>query len=98
MPIGESEAGCPRVNLLRLLSRKALDVAELVQRVFPQVDFGREVTVGHLLFDHDVSTGALAKGNPLIRSRDDVEFLWKAVLDRRIHWVVSDHACCATEV
>jgi len=26
--------------------------------------------------------------------REDVEALWQAVLDRKIDWIVSDHACC----
>ena len=93
-----AEAGCARVNLLHLSSRKALEAARLAQEAFPHVDFLQEVTVGHLLLDYDAPTGALAKVNPPIRSREDVEFLWQSVLDRRVDWVVSDHACCATEV
>ena len=53
--------------------------------------------MGHLLLDYDTPAGARAKVNPPIRSRADVEFLWQAVLDRKVDWVVSDHACCATE-
>jgi allantoinase len=68
-----------------------------MQQAFPHVDFRREVTVGHLLLDYDTPAGKHAKVNPPIRSREDVEFLWQAVLDRRVDWVVSDHACCATQ-
>ena len=93
-----AEAECARVNLLHLSSRKALEAAWRVQRAFPTVDFRREVTVGHLLLDYDTPAGALAKVNPPIRSREDVEFLWRAVLDGQVDWIVSDHACCATEV
>jgi allantoinase len=53
--------------------------------------------VGHLLLDYDTPAGARAKVNPPIRSHEDVEFLWQGVLDRKVDWVVSDHACCATE-
>ena len=35
-----------------------------------------------------------AKVNPPIRPREDVEALWQAVLDGKVDWVVSDHACC----
>jgi len=35
--------------------------------------------------------------NPPIRPREDVEFLWGALLDGEIDWVVSDHACCRHE-
>ena len=31
------------------------------------------------------------------RPRADVEALWQAVLDRKIDWIVSDHACCSAE-
>jgi allantoinase len=92
------EAGCASVNLLHLSSRKALEAALTMARVFPQIDFKREVTVGHLLLDVDAPAGAYAKVNPPIRPREDVEFLWRAVLDGQVDWIVSDHACCAEEV
>ena len=38
--------------------------------------------------------GALAKVNPPIRPRADVEYLWEMLLDGKLDWVVSDHACC----
>jgi allantoinase len=91
------EAECANVNLLHLSSRKAMDAALTMQRVFPHIDFRREVTVGHLLLDYDAPAGARAKVNPPIRSREDVEFLWRAVLEGHVDWIVSDHACCATE-
>jgi allantoinase len=91
------ETGCVNVNLLHLSSRKALESAFTMARAFPHVDFRREVTVGHLLLDVDAPTGAHAKVNPPIRPREDVEYLWTAVLDGRVDWVVSDHACCAEE-
>ncbi len=92
------ETGCVNVNLLHLSSRKALEAALAMQQAFPHIDFRREVTVGHLLLDHDAPAAQYAKVNPPIRSRGDVEYLWGAVLDRTVHWIVSDHACCATEV
>jgi allantoinase len=91
------ETGCVNVNLLHLSSRTALDTAMVMARAFPHVDFRREVTVGHLLLDVTAPTGAYAKVNPPIRPREDVEYLWTAVLDGRVDWIVSDHACCAEE-
>src|SRR3989441_5690960 len=90
--------GRVNVNLLHLSSRKALESALTMARAFPHVDFRREVTVGHLLLDVDAPTGAYAKVNPPIRPREDVEYLWKAVLEGKVDWIVSDHACCSTEV
>ncbi len=92
------ETECQNINLLHLSSRKAIEAAMMMAEVFPHIDFRREVTVGHLLLDHDSPPGPYAKVNPPIRSREDVEFLWEAVLDRKIHWIVSDHACCSAEL
>ena len=66
-------------------------------KAFPHVDFRREVTIAHLCLDYDTKVGHLAKVNPPIRSRDDVEFLWEALLDGKLDWVCSDHACCRLE-
>jgi allantoinase len=91
------ETDCLNVNLLHLSSRKAMQAALMMQDLFPHINFRREVTVGHLLLDVDAPTRNLAKVNPPIRPRDDVEFLWEAVLNRQVDWIVSDHACCSME-
>jgi allantoinase len=74
-----------------------MDAALAMQRLFPHVSFKREVTIGHLLLDTSAPAGNLAKVNPPIRPREDVERLWDAVLAGDVDWVVSDHACCAEE-
>jgi allantoinase len=92
-----NETNCLNINLLHLSSRKAMDAALIMQQVFPHVAFRREVTVGHLLLDTGSACAVHAKVNPPIRPRDDVEALWQAVLDRKVDWIVSDHACCSAE-
>ncbi len=92
-----NETSCANVNLLHLSSRKAIEAALTMRDLFPHIDFRREVTVGHLLLDVDAKAGSLAKVNPPIRPRADVERLWEAVLGGDIDWIVSDHACCAHE-
>jgi allantoinase len=92
-----NETNCMNINLLHLSSRKAVDAAWIMQQVFPHIQFRREVTVGHLLLDTDCECAVHAKVNPPIRPREDVEALWQAVLDRKIDWIVSDHACCSAE-
>ena len=92
-----SEAALPNINLLHLSSRKALEAALQMAGVFPHIDFRREVTIGHLLLDTGSPAGAYAKVNPPIRPREDVEFLWHKLLEGKIDWVVSDHACCRHE-
>jgi allantoinase len=91
------ETDCLNINLLHLSSKKAMDAALMMQDVFPHISFKREVTVGHLLLDTDCACGVHAKVNPPIRPRADVEALWRAVLERDVDWIVSDHACCSTE-
>ena len=92
-----NEAALPTINLLHLSSRKALEAALQMQQVFPHIDFRREVTIGHLMLDVNSRAGVLAKVNPPIRPREDVEYLWQQLLAGKIDWVVSDHACCRHE-
>jgi allantoinase len=92
------ETNCVNINLLHLSSRKAVESALIMAKAFPHIDFRREVTCAHLCIDYDVATGVLAKVNPPIRSRADVDFLWSALLDGHIDWVCSDHACCRHEM
>lgn len=91
------ETDCLNINLLHLSGRKALGAALMMQELFPHIQFRREVTVGHLLLDVN-NTTIYAKVNPPIREREDVEYLWQAVLDRKVDWIVSDHACCSQEM
>jgi allantoinase len=92
-----NETALPAINLLHLSSRKALEAALQMARVFPHIDFRREVTIGHLVLDVSSKAGVLAKVNPPIRPREDVEFLWEQLLEGKVDWVVSDHACCRHE-
>ncbi|MDH4190951.1 MAG: dihydroorotase family protein [Betaproteobacteria bacterium] len=91
------ETALPNINLLHLSSRKALTAALQMAGIFPHIDFRREVTIGHLMLDTGSKAGVLAKVNPPIRPREDVEFLWEQLLAGNIDWVVSDHACCRHE-
>jgi allantoinase len=91
------ETECANINLLHLSSRKAMEAALMMQEVFPHINFRREVTVGHLLLDIEAPAGVYAKVNPPIRPREDVEYLWQTVLEGKVDWIVSDHACCSAE-
>jgi allantoinase len=92
-----NEAALPNINLLHLSSRKAVQAALTMAEVFPHIDFRREVTIGHLMLDITSPAAELAKVNPPIRPREDVEFLWDALLAGELDWVCSDHACCRHE-
>ena len=93
-----NETALPNINLLHLSSRKAVQAAMMMAETFPHIDFRREVTIGHLLLDIHSPAAELAKVNPPIRPREDVEFLWQALMEGEIDWVVSDHACCRHEM
>ena len=93
-----NETSMPNINLLHLTSRKAVTAALQMAQVFPHINFRREVTIGHLMLDIDAPTGNYAKVNPPIRPREDVEFLWENLLDGKLDWVCSDHACCKHEM
>ena len=92
-----NETALPTINLLHLSSQKALHAALQMQDIFPHIDFRREVTIGHLMLDIAAKAGVLAKVNPPIRPREDVEYLWEKLLEGKVDWVVSDHACCRHE-
>ena len=93
-----NETALPNINLLHLSSRKAVQAAMMMADVFPHINFKREVTIGHLMLDITSKAAELAKVNPPIRPREDVEFLWQALLEGELDWVVSDHACCRQEM
>jgi allantoinase len=92
------ETALPNINLLHLSGRKAVQAAMMMSETFPHIDFKREVTIGHLMLDIASPAAELAKVNPPIRPRADVEFLWDALLAEELDWVVSDHACCRHEL
>jgi len=92
-----NQVSCP-VNLLHLSSQKAVDAGKDVASRYPQLDFLLEGTLHHLSLSHDMDLGRMAKVNPPIRGKEDVEYLWKSVLDNTIKTVVSDHACITKEI
>ncbi|MGW2339242.1 dihydroorotase [Streptomyces sp. NPDC001661] len=92
-----AETELPNINLLHLSSRKAIEAAMLMAKTFPQVNFRREVTIGHLLANIETASGIGGKVNPPLRPQDDVDALWEHLVAGNIDWVVSDHACCKEE-
>ena len=92
------ETALPNINLLHLSSKKAVQAALMMAEVFPHIDFKREVTIGHLMLDITSKAAERAKVNPPIRPREDVEYMWEALLAGELDWVVSDHACCRQEM
>ncbi len=92
-----SETNCP-VNLLHLSSIDALEAAKESARKFPGLNILLEGTLHHLGLSNDIPYGRLGKVNPPIRSKEDVEALWQAILKGDIRTVVSDSACSSKKI
>lgn len=91
-------ARCP-VNLLHLSSAEALAGGTKARRDYPELDIKLETTLHHLALTYDDKHGIQsAKVNPPIRSRQDVDALWRGVLGGDIDQIVSDHACCLLDM
>jgi dihydropyrimidinase len=83
------KAGAP-INIVHLSSREALDeVRRHRQRTKTPI---RVETCPHYLFLDDASpAGVLAKVNPPIRGRADVDAMWEGIADGSIDTVGTDH-------
>jgi allantoinase len=91
-------AKCP-INLLHLSSAEALAGGLKARSDYPNLDIKLETTLHHLALTYQDKHGIQsAKVNPPIRSKDDVEALWRGVLAGDIDQIVSDHACCTLDM
>ncbi|HEX8969521.1 MAG TPA: dihydroorotase family protein [Chloroflexota bacterium] len=90
---------CP-INLLHLSSAEALQGGQKARLDYPELDVQLETTLHHLALTYETAHGGIESGkvNPPIRSRADVDALWRGVLRGDINQVVSDHACCVLDM
>jgi dihydropyrimidinase len=84
-----SKVGCP-INIVHLSSREALDEARRHRRA-NKAPVYVETCPHYLLLDDVAPAGVLAKVNPPIRSRDDVDALWEGIADGSVTTVGTDH-------
>ncbi|MEM6529850.1 MAG: dihydroorotase family protein, partial [Chloroflexota bacterium] len=87
-------SGLSQVNILHITSIEAMVATLAVQKMYPEIRFGVEVTAGHLLLDTNCPMGPYAKVNPPLRPPYHREYLWDRVLDGTVEWVMTDHANC----
>jgi dihydroorotase (multifunctional complex type) len=92
-----AQAHCP-VNLLHLSSIDALEAGKEAARNNPGLNILLESTLHHLGLSNDIKYGRHGKVNPPIRSREDVEALWQAIMKGDVKTVVSDHACSSKKI
>jgi dihydropyrimidinase/allantoinase len=90
------ETSCP-VNLLHLSSRKAIEAGVDVRTRHPDMDITLETTLHHLALTWETAGDLKSKVNPPIRTQDDQDALWRALIKGDVDTVVSDHACCMEE-
>ena len=50
-----AKANVPNVNILHITCRDAMEAVLQCQKAFPNVNFGREMTAGHLLLNYDMN-------------------------------------------
>jgi dihydropyrimidinase len=83
------KVGCP-INIVHLSSREALDEARRHRRVNAAPVYVE--TCPHYLFLDDAApAGVLAKVNPPVRSRADVDAMWEGVADGSVNTIGTDH-------
>ncbi|HSN49688.1 MAG TPA: amidohydrolase family protein, partial [Bacteroidales bacterium] len=82
-----------RLHILHISTAREL---ELLSNSLPLAEkkITAEVCVHHLWFDDRdyARLGSLIKWNPAIKTKNDKESLWKALLDDRIDIIATDHA------
>ena len=90
------ETSCA-VNFLHLSSRKAIEAGVDVRTRHPEMDITIETTLHHLALTWATAGDLRSKVNPPIRTQDDQDALWRALVKGDVDTVVSDHACCMEE-
>jgi dihydropyrimidinase len=83
------KVGCP-INIVHLSSREALDEARRHRRR-GQAPVYVETCPHYLSLTDDAPAGVLAKVNPPVRGRGDVDALWEGVADGSVTTVGTDH-------
>ena len=83
------KVGCP-INIVHLSSREALNEARRHRRANAAPVYV-ETCPHYLLLDDAAPAGVLAKVNPPVRSRDDVDAMWEGVADGSVTTVGTDH-------
>jgi dihydropyrimidinase len=82
--------GCP-VHIVHLTSQEGLEAIHAARRQYPGVRVSVETCPQYLTVTCDSPAGVLARINPPVKYRADVDALWQALLAGEIDTVGSDH-------
>lgn len=83
------KTGCP-VNIVHLSSREGLEEVRR-QKALREVPLHVETCPHYLHLTRESAAGPLAKVNPPVRSKADVDALWEAVADGTVETIGCDH-------
>lgn len=83
-----------RLHVLHLSTKEELAEIEAWKKKAPELEVTCEVCPHHLFMDTSAyeEHGNLVRMNPPLRSPEDVETMWEALLDGRIAMIATDHA------
>ena len=80
------------IYLVHVSAEEAIEAALASRRRFPEVRLHVETCPHFLVFTYKSDLGSLGKVNPPLRSEEDREALWAAILSGSVDTVASDHA------
>lgn len=86
-----AKAKCPKIYIVHLSSRDGLEMIRMLRTMNLGVEIIVETCPHYLILDVGSKPGILAKVNPPIRSRDDVDALWEGIVKDDIQTIGSDH-------
>ena len=86
-----NETGAP-ITLLHISSHKAVSAVDDSRKIFQNLNMNVETTLHHLTLSLDMFDNSLAKVNPPIRPKSDVDSLWEGLINGSIQTIVTDSA------
>lgn len=90
----ETAGCCSSLKRLHLTHISTKESMQLVKEAKKKLTVSCDVTPHHLFLTYDElkKQGNFAKMNPALRSKEDVDALWKAISDGTVDFIVSEHA------
>ncbi len=90
----ETAKECAGLKRLHLTHMSAKESIQLIREAKEKITLSCDVTPHHLFLTSEElkKQGNFAKMNPALRSKEDVEALWKALNDGTVDCIATDHA------
>ncbi len=85
------KAECPKIYIVHLSSQEGLKIIRWLRAKNLKTKILVETCPHYLVLDVDSEVGTIAKVNPPIRERIDVNALWEGMKNKEIEVIASDH-------